>query len=92
MTDLDPSHVQQAVESSPGLWASLTAGLASMLGIVGAAILKDQNSRLKAIERSHTEISGSMATRDDIEAIYGKLNANHEKTVDRIIEIIKEGK
>ena len=54
--------------------------------------MKDQNDRLKSIEKSHTEITGTMATRDDIEAIYGKMNANHEKTVDRIIEIIKEGK
>jgi len=92
MTDIDPNHVQHAVENSTGLWTSVTAGLMSVLGLVGGAILKDQNDRLKSIEKSHTEITGSMATRDDIEAIYGKMNANHEKTVDRIIEIIREGK
>ena len=92
MSDIDPHQVQQAAENAPGVWQVLTSGLAAALGVVGGFVFKDQNQRLKSIESTHTEIVSNMATKDDIKNIYDKMNKNHEKTIDRIIEVVRDVK
>ncbi len=92
MSDIDPQQIQHATEATTGFMGGIAAALTTALAAIGGFIFKDQNQRLKTVERTHTEIKTNMATRSDIEEIYKKIDKNHEKTIDRIIEIVREGK
>ena len=95
MSDIDPQEFQKAVESTPGIWAAMVTGLTGLLAAVGGFVFKDQNVRLKAIERCQIDIKdgfSKMATRNDVNDIHKKIDQLTSDNTARIIDILKNSK
>jgi len=87
---IDPNDVHHA--TSTGTLSAVSAGLATTLGAIGGFVFREQNKRLTALEQARIDLGAKMATKDDIELIYEKVNHNHEVTINRIVEIIRDGR
>ena len=84
-----PDDLQQLTQV--GFWTTVSGSLTAALGSLGWFMFREQNRRIKVLEQARIELGAKMATKKDIELLYEKVNHNHEVTLERIIQIIREG-
>ena len=88
---IDPVDLHHATQPPPGTLSVITAGLGSALALIGGFVFRDQTSRLKDLEKARIDLGAKMATKEDIDHIYEKIDRNHDITINRIVEIIRDG-
>ena len=89
---LDPADLHNVTHTPPGTLSVITAGLGSALALIGGFVFRDQTTRLKDLEKARIDLGSKMATKEDIQLIYEKVNHNHDLMMDRIVQIIRENR